>query len=228
MKTVQSENPEDFWDVLSPLLTENRRNRLLAAVTKRTEQIRLILQDVHNPHNVSACLRSAEAFGIQNVDVVTLNEPFRASTTAKGVHHWINIKNWQTVDECAQAIKSAGFLIAAGMPTQESVSLHELSIDKPIAILFGNEHAGVSPEWQPHIDIYFTIPMAGLVESMNISVCAAITMHHLTYRLNSLNHPNRFLAQEKQNILLGHWLRKSLSRADEIYSEIKSKSGANT
>lgn len=217
--------PADSWEVLSPLLTENRRERLLNAVEKRTDHIRLIMQDVHNPHNVSACMRSAEAFGIQNVDVVTLSEPFKASTSAKGVQHWITLQKWADAKSCADHLKKAGYLIAAGMPSQDSVSLHDLPLDKPVAILFGNEHAGVSPEWKDHIDTYFTIPMVGLVESMNISVCAAITMHHLTYRLETMAHPARFIDIKRKNDLLGHWVRRSLSAADKIYEEQKKRLG---
>jgi tRNA (guanosine-2'-O-)-methyltransferase len=220
---MSKEIPEDSWDVLSEILTPQRRQRLTTAVGKRTQQVRLILQDVHNPHNISACLRSAEAFGIQNIDIVTLNEPFRASTSARGVADWLTIHKWKTIQECAESVKEQGFLIAAGMPAPESVSLHDLTLDKPLAILFGNEHAGVSPDWQKFVDIYFTIPMMGLVESMNISVCAAITMHHLIYKLQITKHPAQFINLDMQKKLLGLWARKALTAPDQIYENLKNK-----
>jgi len=218
---MTKEIPEDSWDVLSEILTPNRRDRLSAAVQKRTKHVRLILQDVHNPHNISACLRSAEAFGIQHIDIVTLNEPFRASTSARGVADWLTISKWKSIEECAVAVKSEGYLIAAGMPAPESVSLHDLSLENPMAILFGNEHAGVSEDWGQFVDIYFTIPMMGLVESMNISVCAAITMHHLVYKLNAIKHPSQFINPSDQKKLLGAWARKTLTAPDLTYQSLK-------
>ena len=220
---MTKEIPEDSWDVLSEILTPHRRDRLKTAVQKRTHHVRLILQDVHNPHNISACLRSAEAFGIQNIDIVTLSEPFRASTSARGVADWLTISKWKSIEECALAIKAQGYLIAAGMPAPDSVSLHDLPLEKPLAILFGNEHAGVSEDWSRFVDVYFTIPMMGLVESMNISVCAAITMHHLIYKLKISNHPSQFINSSVQKKLLGIWARKTLTAPDLTYESLKKK-----
>lgn len=215
--------PEDSWEILSEILTENRKRRLTDAVKKRTEYIRLVLQDVHNPHNVSACLRSAEAFGIQNVDIVTLQEAFRPSTSSKGVSDWLTLHKWQSIDECAKYLKESGYIIAAGMPAPDSVPLDQIGLDRPIAILFGNENKGVSEGWRNHIDTYFTIPMFGLVESMNISVCAAISMHHLIYKLNLSGHPNQFISEKKQRQLLGEWARVTLKSPDKTYQELKDR-----
>jgi tRNA (guanosine-2'-O-)-methyltransferase len=215
--------PDDSWDVLSEILTENRRHRLTTAVKKRTEHIRLVLQDVHNPHNISACLRSAEAFGVQNVDIVTLEESFRPSTSSKGVSDWLSLHKWKSIDECAVFLKNSGYVIAAGMPAPDSIPLDQISLDAPVAILFGNENQGVSKDWQRHVDQYFTIPMHGLVESMNISVCAAITMHHLVYKLNLSKHPHQFINEIKQRKLLGKWARVTLKEPDRTYQELKQR-----
>ena len=109
------------------------------------------------------------------------------------------------------------------MPAPDSVSLHDLPLEKPLAILFGNEHAGVSEDWSRFVDVYFTIPMMGLVESMNISVCAAITMHHLIYKLKISNHPSQFINSSVQKKLLGIWARKTLTAPDLTYESLKKK-----
>lgn len=199
--------PHDAWQLLAPRLTDSRREKMLQVASNRTRRIKLLLQDVHNPHNVSACIRSAEAFGICDVDVVTLSPKFKPSTVARGVNHWLNIRNFTSVQECADQAHKDGYLIAAGMPCQSSVPMHELSVDKPIAILFGNEHAGVANEWLPYIDLKFTIPMVGVVESLNISVCAAITMQHLTHKAKStLPKEEYYLDPAAKQNLLNQWI----------------------
>jgi tRNA (guanosine-2'-O-)-methyltransferase len=163
-------------------LTPQRQARLSAAADQRTNYLRLIIQDIHNPHNVSACLRTAEAFGILNVDVVNLHEKFRVSSVARGVESWLNIRKWLSIEECVKDLKQHGYKLAAGFPAQNSLPLSEVPLSSPIAVIFGNEHDGVDEDWLPHIDYKFTIPMRGLVESLNISVSCGISLYEFTRR----------------------------------------------
>ncbi len=150
---------------------------------KRTRHIKLVIQDVHQPHNVSACLRSADAFGVQEVDVVTLGNRFKPTTPAKGVMGWLDIEKKLSVEDTVSDLKSRGYKIAAGFPAQDSqFKLEDLPIAEPVAIIFGNEHDGVDADFTPHIDYKFTIPMVGMVESLNISVSAALTLRELSHR----------------------------------------------
>lgn len=213
--------PEDAWEVLSPILTPARREKLLAAAHQRTNYVRLVAQDVHDPHNVSACMRSAEAFGIQNVDVVELGKPFRPSKVARGVTNWVNTQTHDTVADCAKVLKQGGYKLYAGMPDPSSIPLDELPLDQPIAVLFGNEHAGVDPSWKQHCDGFFTIPMVGMVESMNISVCAAITMHHLTHKCRQAKVESFFLSEEERSILLNEWVVSKIEKWEEKYEKEK-------
>lgn len=202
--------PDDAWDLLSPAMTETRRDRLLNAANNRTSRIRLVIQDIHHPHNVSACLRSAEAFGIAAVDVVCLKEKFRPSTVAKGVADWLHIRRHDTVSGCVQQLRKQGFVLAAGYPDAK-VSMFDLPVDRPIAVVFGNEHEGVSNEWREHIDIPFTIPMVGLVESLNISVSAAVTLNQLTRKARlALGDENYLLPAADRNRLLCAWACKQM------------------
>ena len=195
--------PADAWKLLSPMITSERQDKMSHVVENRTGHIRLIVQDIHNPHNVSACLRSAEAFGVQFIDVVTLKKSYKASSVTKGSRHWLTIQNYQSVEDCVATLKEAGYLIAAGMPPHSgTVSLSELPISKPVAVLFGNEHEGVHESWKPHIDIHFSIPMFGMVESLNISVSAAIALQRLTERARTELHENYKLSEaQKENLL---------------------------
>ena len=218
--------PHDAWEVLSPRLSRERKQKMEKVASQRTNYLRLIIQDVHNQHNISACLRSAEAFGIQNVHVVSLDHTFKVSGAARGVKNWLSIHQHDSIEECASTLHHLGFDIAAGMPAQNSVSLEDMKLEKPLAVLFGNEHAGVSPQWEQHIDCYFTIPMSGVVESLNISVSAAITMQHMSQKAKTRGEAF-FLNADEQNALLGHWVCKHIPRWELEYKHYKSKLASN-
>ncbi len=207
---MTAEYPEDAWELLSPSMTESRRARLVRAAENRTGQIRLVVQDIHHPHNISACLRSAEAFGVARVDVVCLKEKFEPSTVAKGVAEWLQIQKHDTIAGCVADLRNQGFVLAAGYPDAK-ISMFDLPVDRPIAVVFGNEHEGVAKEWREHIDIPFSIPMVGLVESLNISVSAAVTLSQLTRKARLELGDERYLLPERQRIaLLSSWACQQL------------------
>ncbi len=200
------EAPSDAWDLLSPQLTAARSKRMRDVVAQRTNHLRLVIQDIHHPHNVSACLRTADAFGIARIDVVTLHESFKPSTAAKGVDDWLLIKRYKEISSCVSELKSSGFAIAAGYPSPDAVPLSELPVDRPIAIVFGNEHDGVHPEWSNALDYRFTIPMFGMVESLNISVSCAVTLHSLRMRAQASLGSEFLLNESEQKRVLDHWV----------------------
>ncbi len=198
------------WKDLLPRLTERRRERLEAAASKRTNHIRLVIQDIHHPHNVSACMRSAEAFGIQHVDIVTMREKFNPSTVTKGVTSWLKLTRHADVDSCAAQLKAAGYRIAAGYPAQDATPLDQIAIDTPLAVVFANEHSGADPAWDEHVDVRFTIPMVGLVESLNISVSCAITLYTLRQKLERHLGQRAQLAPAQVAALLDEWAAQSV------------------
>lgn len=214
--------PSDAWALLAPLLTETRSRRMETVAAGRTRRLRLVIQDVHNPHNVSACLRSAEAMGVQDVDVVTLRERFRPSTVAKGVAPWLTLRRHTTVEGCVKNLRANGYRIAAGLPRPDAKPLAELPLDEPIAVVFGNEHAGVDPAWLDAVDYAFTIPMAGMVESLNISVSAAITLYHLTSALKDKLPAATFALPEHERIqLLCAWACRHTAQYNDILARLR-------
>lgn len=216
--------PADAWMLMHSMLTDQRRERMLHAAENRTRFVRLVVQDVHDPHNVSACLRSAEAFGLQDVDVVTLHETFRASTVARGVNHWLTVRKHKSIAGCAAELRSHGFRIVAGVPKPGAKALDQLPLDKPIAVVFGNEHQGIDAEWHQHIDEPFTIPMVGMVESLNISVSAAIAMHQLTKSARERVAPaSYFLKDDERNALLCSWICRQIPAWPDICARLRAK-----
>ena len=216
--------PNDAWALLSPQLTDHRRQRMLSTVAKRTNHVRLVVQDVHQPHNVSACIRSAEGFGIQNIDVVTLKTKFDASTVARGVDNWVDITKHQTVEACIDKLHNNGYIVAAAFPYGDALTLDELPVDKPIALAFGNEHEGLDLAWRDRADIRFTIPMVGIVESLNISVCAAISMYSATQRAKAaIASEHYYLSEEQQQILLNQWICRQISTYEGQLNRLRTR-----
>lgn len=209
--TEKKPAPADAWALLKGRLTDARRNKMETVAARRTRRIRLVVQDVHQPHNVSACLRSADAFGVDTVDVVTLKESFKPSTVARGVPGWLTIRKHASVADCVKELRAEGFRIVAGLPRQDSKPLYELPVDERLAVVFGNEHAGIDEEWLKHVDHPFTIPMVGMVESLNISVSAAITLAHLTHTAHeTLGSAVYHLTAGEQGELLNRWITEQV------------------
>ena len=197
---------------------------MVCVAQKRTNKVRLVLQDVHDPHNVAACLRSAEALGVLSVDIITLSPPKSKSSAARGTSHWLNIRTFPSIRECCAKLKDEGYIIAAGFPeAQADNSLFDMKVEGPIALVFGNEHSGIHADWLDAIDIKFTIPTVGMVESLNISVSAAISMMQVTRALRaSLGEEAYYLSSGEQEALLGSWI---YSRTRNAAKELELRRG---
>jgi tRNA (guanosine-2'-O-)-methyltransferase len=199
------------WDILESMLSEQRRNRMIQAASQRTYKIRLVLQDTYHPHNVSACMRTAEALGVQVIDYVGLRSQPRATGVSRGVERWLTINRHRSINGCGEELKKNGFYIVGATarefsPRTPSLRLEEIPLDRPIALVFGNEKDGIHDDWLTYLDSTVTIPMVGLVESLNISVSAAIALHYLTARLRITCGSQFGVTSDEQAILLDTWI----------------------
>ncbi|MBF0443226.1 MAG: RNA methyltransferase [Oligoflexales bacterium] len=206
-KNAAFDYPDDAWILLSKRLTPQRRERMQEVVGQRTGHLRLMMQDIHDQHNISACFRSAEAFGILNVDVINTYEKFKRSGVSRGTDRWLVIRRWNSIDVCAEYVKGKGYKIAAGFPGKNNMSLMELPVKEPVAVLFGNEHSGIDEKWDDYIDYKFTVPMDGMVESLNISVSAALSLFELKRRaLLDVPAEKYYVCEEERKALLSRWV----------------------
>jgi tRNA (guanosine-2'-O-)-methyltransferase len=197
-------------EALSPVVTPERLQRIEEVVGSRTDDLVLVLDGIADPHNSSAVLRSADAFGVQSVHVIVGEHGFRASRgVSKGTHRWLDVVRYESAQACACRLKQDGYAIyvaAMGAETQPE-DLHDRS---RLAVVFGNEHRGVSPDMQSFADGTFSIPMRGFVESLNVSVAAAITMQALARD----GRPR--LRAERQRELKARFLMNSVKNADQV------------
>lgn len=161
---------------LEPLLTAERRARIDAVIGARSTAVTAVLDGLVDPHNVSAVLRSADAFGVQHVHVIQGTDPFLATTRiAQGADRWVDVIRHATSAACVRELRARGHRIfVASM--EGAVAPEALAHEPRVAIVFGNEHSGVSQELRDLADGTYAIPMCGFVQSLNVSVAAAITL----------------------------------------------------
>jgi len=200
-------------EALSSVVTLERRQRIQQVVSQRTDDLVVVLDSISDPHNSSAVLRSADAFGIQTVHVIVGSYGFRASRgVSKGTHRWLDVIRYATAEACAKRLREAGYAIYVAA-TGADLDPEALRKQTRLAVVFGNEHRGASPAWAELADGTFTIPTRGFVESLNVSVAAAITMQTLAEGTRvPLSHVRRLALEAR-------FLMNSVKNAEQIIDE---------
>ena len=169
--------PAQVIAALSPLVTESRLRRIEEVVARRKRSVVAVLEGLTDPHNTSAVLRSCDAFGVQTVHVVAGKHGFPAAhRVSKGTHRWLDVLAHETAPACVTWLKEHGYRVVVAT-MGGALSPEELSSIERVALVFGNEHAGPSDEVRRVADDTCAIPMVGFVESLNVSVAAAITLY---------------------------------------------------
>lgn len=174
------------WDAESvirlfePMVADARRARLESVFEKRIGSVTVLMDAPHDPHNGAALLRSCDAFGVQIVHVVPREEEFLISrTVAAGTERWVDVVQHRTVAESVSALTSQGFELVATHPEGELVP-EELKDMRRVCLVFGNEHDGISRELRESATRTVRVPMRGFVESLNVSVSAALLLRAAT------------------------------------------------
>jgi tRNA (guanosine-2'-O-)-methyltransferase len=159
------------------LLTERRIARIDAVVATRVAGITVVLESVHDPHNLAAVLRTAEGLGITEVHAIAAKGGFRPnSSVTQGADKWIDLRLHRDVDACADALLADGFTLLGSQLTDGAEPLHAIAFDRRIALVFGNEHDGLSAAMAARCASFFRIPMGGFSQSFNVSVAVGITL----------------------------------------------------
>ncbi|HJK91359.1 MAG TPA: RNA methyltransferase [Polyangiaceae bacterium LLY-WYZ-15_(1-7)] len=202
----------DVIDALAPLVTPKRLARIEGVAAKRTYGVAAVLESIDDPHNASAILRSADAFGVQRVHVLPGPGGFQAARqVSKGAHRWLDLTPHPSPEACAEALTGAGYRILVASMEGE-LRPEALGEFERVAVVFGNEHRGPSSALRAHAHGTYGIPMRGFVESLNVSVAAAITLHAATR-----DRPG--LAPEDRNALVARWLMADVRDAERIVAE---------
>lgn len=159
--------------------TEKRKNRIIEVAGYRQLSLHVVLENIHDPHNVSAIFRTCDAAGVPAVSLVYNIEKFPkiGKKSSGSAFKWIEREKYKSVDDCYSFLRKHGFKIYASSITAGAKSLYELNLKEKCAIVLGNEHRGVSDEAAKLADEKFLIPMYGMVQSLNVSVATAVVLY---------------------------------------------------
>ena len=200
---------------LSGFITKRRMEMFGRVLDYRTRYITVVLEDIYQPHNASAVLRSCECFGIQDVHIIENKNKYRVNPdVVMGASKWLNIirhkgKEFNTPDTVNE-LKKSGYRIVATIAREEALALEDFDISKgKFALFFGTELTGLTDDMLKQADESIQIPMHGFTDSFNISVSAAIILHHLTLKLQRSGLDWKLDPDEKDEIMV-HWLQKSI------------------
>lgn len=216
---VLSEADRELLGYLQGLLTHERRERFEQVLALRTRMLRVVLEDVYQPYNQSAVLRTAESLGLQDVHVIeTSNRLKIARDVAMGCDRWLSIHRHQGADagrSCLSALKAEGFRLLAASPHAPARPLGKICIDRPTALVIGHETEGLSDSTLSMVDECVVIPIRGFVESLNLSVAAAVALSHLRSQLEKSSLPWQLSPEETDRLRL-EWTRRSISNIESI------------
>lgn len=168
---------------LAPFVTEGRKQRIEAVLDARTTEVTVVLEDIHDEHNAAAVLRTAEACGLTEVHVIARSVDFRVSRkVSQGAHKWLDVVHHVDAAAASEALRRDGYRVFAADVQPGAAPLSTIPIEGPVALMFGNEHAGLSSAARDAADARFTVPMRGFVESLNISVACAVSLYGVIER----------------------------------------------
>lgn len=159
--------------------TDERKAKMRNVLSKRQTTLTIVLENIHDPHNVSAVIRSCDAVGILEVNLIYYGGqifPELHERSSASARKWVELKRYDSVKDCYDSLRTEGKKIFTTNMTSEAVSLYDLDLTQPIALVFGNEHSGVSEEATKLADGNFLIPQFGVIQSLNISVACAVTL----------------------------------------------------
>lgn len=176
----------------------------------------MVLEDVVNDHNGAAVLRTADAMGLQEVHVIPNEAGFKASRkVAQGSQKWLEAHRHPTIESCYTSLRARGFEIWASAVHGDAIALPEVPTDRPMAFVFGNEHDGVSAVGLEHADRRFHVPMHGFVESLNVSVAAALTLADAVDRRRRRGAWTPLAAEDRAQ-LEARWFTQSVRAAEPL------------
>ncbi len=191
--------------------SQRRMDKLSRALSLSQPDLTVVLENIHDPHNVSAILRSCDAVGVRKVNLLYTfeNLPKIGKKSSASAHKWVERRSFRRTEDCFDALRGEGFTIAASVVGPETVSLYDLDLRGKIALVFGNEHRGVSDSIAAGADVNFQIPMHGMVQSLNVSVACAITLFEaLRQRIAAGDTESSKLSEGDLSRLLDDWSRK--------------------
>ena len=210
-----------LFNFLSELLTDHRKAVIEEILRERTRHFLVVAEDTYREHNASALIRTCDAFGIQDINIIQRNyELSIAKGMTQGADKWVDVKVFPEKETdmtgFIQKLRLEGYQIVATSPHNANCTLDEFDITKKSAFFFGREKEGLSDSIIEQSDIILKIPTVGFTESLNISVAAAILIQNLTGKLKSRNDVSWQLSEIEKYQKRMDWYIKSIPNGQRL------------
>ena len=204
-------------DVLEPLVSTQRIARIDSVLANRVVSITAVFEDIYDPHNVGACMRTCDAYGLQDIHVITAQHGYRPpSSITMSAHQWLTLHKHETTQLCLDHLRQQGFSLWVS-DLQADRTLAELPVeDHKVAIVIGNEAEGVSERMAAAADHRFVLPMHGMVQSFNLSVALAICLDELVPQRRSQLGGLGDMPAQRQRQLRRDWLEYGIRDAKAV------------
>lgn len=213
---------------LVSFISDSKKELMERVLAQRTRYITVVLEDIFQPHNASAIIRTCDCFGVQDLHIIENRNAYILNpNVTQGSSKWIDLIRYKrektsNTEACYQQLRDQGYRIYATTPHTDGLDLQDLPIDSKMALVFGTELQGLSDTALVNADARVRIPMYGFTESFNISVCAALCLHTVMNKLRQSDLAWGLNDSEKADIRLS-WYRKSVRNADLLEKEFKKK-----
>ena len=190
-------------------MTPERLEKLTSVLKKRQNDITVVLENVFDPHNISAVMRTCDAVGLQDIYILNTKIPRHkkwGARSSSSAAKWLTIHQFEDASECFLALRKAYSTILTTHLSHDAVSLYAIDFTQKIALVFGNEHSGVSDEIRGMADGNFIIPQMGIIRSLNISVACAVSLYE-AFRQKDLaaHYANQKLDRNRYDSLMKEW-----------------------
>ncbi|MGE0615835.1 MAG: TrmH family RNA methyltransferase [Bacteriovoracia bacterium] len=220
-QTLKTLTPIQIIQLLDPYLSSERKRRISEVIQGRTRTVVPVLDRVCDLGNINAVLRSAEALGFDQIEIIESGDGYKTSNRAsQGTDKWLTMRKWQDPARCLEQLKQDGYRIYATHLSPTAVPIHELDFTQKCAVVLGNEKEGVGAEVLQRADATFMIPMYGFAQSFNISVAAALCFNHIASDRMRRQGRHGDLSPEAREELQARYFELSVPSAEPILERL--------
>lgn len=196
------------------MVTARRAERIENIVAERTYGITVVLESLYDQGNAAAVMRTCDGFGVQRVNLVVDSPSYKCDRKISiGTHKWLDVHRYTDAASCAADLKAEGYTLLT-THLDDSRSIEEIDFSGKVALIFGNERDGVSPQMLALADGNFTIPMVGFAQSFNISVAAAISVYHAVTDRRRRTGVRGDLTEAQRQVLRERFYRRSVKSSE--------------
>lgn len=225
-RLIERHGPEAICAALAPMMTAERIARIDRVLDARLASVVTCVEDTYDPHNAAATIRTTEALGLQELHVIEAGVQFSATKgVTRGAHRWIDLARHTSAEGAIAQLAARGFTVWATAPAG-ATSVEEVDVSRPLAVVFGNEHDGISEAARRACHGALTVPMYGFTESYNLSVTVGLAMSRLAARRRAHLGAVGDLPADRRAWLRARWFALGIRGVAGILDRILGAAGA--